>query len=266
MVTVETIAGIMERIAPRRYAENWDNPGLLVGSPDAEVRKIFVCLDVSTGVIREAVHEQADLIVSHHPLIFRGQKAVRTDEPVGRLIRLLLKHDIAAFAAHTNLDIAAGGVNDVLAERIGLTAVEPFVPVPGGEGLSMGRMGRLAAPTDLEDFAKQVKAALPVTAIRYVKADEHRIERVALCSGSGAEFIGQAAAMGADVYVTGDVKYHDVQLAKGLGLDVIDAGHFGTEFPVVPVLAKRLRAELAADGLDIPVIEDTESQDFFQTI
>lgn len=266
MVTVQTIADILERIAPRRYAEEWDNPGLLVGRPDAEVRNIVVCLDVSADVIRQAVHEQADLIVSHHPLLFHGQKAVRTDAPTGRLIALLIKHDIASFAAHTNLDIAAGGVNDVLASRIGLTTIEPFIPVPGSDGLSMGRMGRLASPMGLEDFAKQVKAALPVTAIRYVKAADRRVERVALCSGSGAEFIGQAAAMGADVYVTGDVKYHDAQLAMGLGLDVIDAGHFGTEFPVVPVLAERLRAELAADGLDVPVFEDTQSQDFFQTI
>lgn len=268
MVTCQMVMEAMERIAPKRLAEEWDNPGLLVGSPGQEIRKILVCLDAGEAVVERAVSIGADLIVTHHPFIFKPIRKIRTDLSLGRRIQTLLKHEIALFSAHTNLDIAQGGVNDVLARSMGLVGEEPFVTVPRADHgtESMGRMGRLSAPLTLREFALRLKSALPVTHIRTVSAGDRLISRVALCGGSGAEFIGKAASMGADAYVTGDVRYHDAQHAVELGMHVIDAGHFGTEFPVVAALKKLLEQELAERGADVEIVADEESGDFFEIV
>ncbi len=267
MVKCQVVMDALERIAPKRLAEDWDNPGLLVGGFNQDIRKILVCLDVSDDVVKQAVREGADMIVAHHPLIFKGLKKIRTDLPLGARLQQLLKHDIAVAAAHTNLDIAVGGVNDVLAAKIGLGRLSTFVITSqeaDGTVESLGRMGSLPAPMAVEDFARQVREALPTEHVRLVNAGPRPVRKVALCSGSGAEFIQKASFMGADVYVTGDVKYHEAQMAVELGMHVIDAGHFATEFPVVEVLRQRLAEELAEYNME--VIADRESRDFFTVI
>ena len=263
MVKCQDVMQAMERIAPRRLAEEWDNPGLLVGSPHDEVRKILVALDVREETVERAIEDGCDLIVAHHPLIFRALKALRTDDVTGCKIARLIKADIAVFAAHTNLDSAAGGVNDVLAERLELHDVAPLVEGAADSEPGLGRIGSLRAEFSLEDFAALVKEKLGLSSMRVACAGERRISRVALCGGSGAEFVGRAAAKGADAYVTGDVKYHDAERAIGLGIHVLDAGHFATEQPIVARLAERLKKELG-DGVEI--VAETKSSDFFKFI
>ena len=263
MVKCQDVMQAMERIAPRRLAEEWDNPGLLVGSPHDEVRKILVALDVREETVERAIEDGCDLIVAHHPLIFRALKALRTDDATGCKIARLIKADIAVFAAHTNLDSAAGGVNDVLAERLELHDVAPLVEGAADSEPGLGRIGSLRAEFSLEDFAALVKEKLGLSSMRVACAGERRISRVALCGGSGAEFVGRAAAKGADAYVTGDVKYHDAERAIGLGIHVLDAGHFATEQPIVARLAERLEKELG-DGVE--VVAETKSSDFFQNL
>lgn len=265
MVKCQVVMDALERIAPHHLAEDWDNPGLLVGSPERQVSRILVALDVSDIVVRQAVHEGAEMIVAHHPLLFKSIKKIRTDEPLGYRLQVLLQHDIAVAAAHTNLDIACGGVNDVLAEAIGLSKLSSFVITQQGESgetESLGRIGSLPQPMAIRDFAEQVREALPTEHVRFVDAGDRPVRKVALCSGAGAEFVDRAAMMGADAYVTGDVRYHDAQRAAELGMHVIDAGHFGTEFPVVATLVSRLREELRGEG-EVEVIADRESKDFF---
>lgn len=269
MVKCQVVMDALENIAPKRFAEDWDNPGLLVGALNQDIHKILVCLDVSDEVVEQAVASGADMIIAHHPLIFRGIKKLRTDLPLGRRIQMLLKHDIAVAAAHTNLDIAEGGVNDVLAGKIGLSKLSSFVIESqdvDGSVLSMGRMGTLPAPMTVQDFARQIRDALPTDHVRLVDAGERPVRKVAICSGSGAEFIQKAAFMGADVYVTGDVKYHEAQQAAELGMHVIDAGHFGTEYPVVEVLKTRLAEELAEAKGTVEVVADQSARDFFTVI
>ena len=248
MVKCQVVMDALERIAPHHLAEDWDNPGLLVGSPERQVSRILVALDVSDIVVRQAVHEGAEMIVAHHPLLFKPIKKIRTDEPLGYRLQVLLQHDIAVAAAHTNLDIARGGVNDVLAEAIGLSKLSSFVITQQGEGGETESLGRIGS--------------LPTEHVRFVDAGDRPVRKVALCSGAGAEFVDRAAMMGADAYVTGDVRYHDAQRAAELGMHVIDAGHFGTEFPVVATLVNRLREELRGEG-EVEVIADRESKDFF---
>ena len=269
VVSVQEVMDIMEGFAPKHLAEDWDNPGLLVGSPAQRTERIVCCLDVSDGVVQQAIEADAHLIVAHHPLIFKAMKNVRTDLPLGARIAKLLKHDIAVLAAHTNLDIAEGGVNDVLAEAIGVRKLSSFVieqQDADGHAASLGRIGSLPAPMTIADFAAQVREALPTAHVRYVDAGPRPVRKVALCSGSGAEFIGRAAALGADAYLTGDVRYHDAQHAAELGLHLIDAGHFGTEFPVVAALAARLRTLFDERSWRVEVVEDTAARDFFQVL
>lgn len=258
----QAVIEAMEQLAPKRLAESWDNPGLLVGSPAQDVHKIMVCLDVSEAVLEKAVEAGADMIISHHPLIFSGIKNVRTDLPLGHLLGGLISNGIAVYAAHTNLDIAKGGVNDVLCSRIGLTNMESFVETEDGE--SMGRIGFLPEAMTVEDFANQVTAGLNAEYVRFVKGGSRMVKKVAVCSGSGAEYISKAYYKGADAYVTGDVKYHEAQRAAQLGIHVIDAGHFATEFPVVEILAKKLDEIINSKKINAPIITDDFSKDFFQ--
>ena len=256
-ITVQTIAEALNRIAPPRLAEEWDNVGLLVGEPNSEVKRILVCLDVSLAAIERAIYLGAEMIVSHHPMIFRPIKNVRLDLPLGRRLKALIKNDIAVFAAHTNLDSAEGGVNDVLAARLGLTDVKPLDQ--SSEELTLGRLGRLETEMSAREFAGHVKRVLRADFVRLIDAGDFSIKKVGICGGAGAEFISKAKFYGADAFVTGDVKYHEAQAAVDNGIHVIDAGHFATEYPIVEVLAQKIRAEF--EQLDV-IVFDGESDLF----
>ena len=264
MIKCRDVMDIMERIAPKKLAEEWDNPGLLVGNPDDEVRRILVCLDVREETASRAKTEDFQMIVAHHPVIFRGLKKLRTDLPDGRLLGALLRAGVSVFAAHTNLDCAEGGVNDVLAARIGLdlATIMPLDDVDSLSG-SLVRVGKLPASMEAKKFAEQVKKGLGLAHVRFVSGGDHPVKKVGLCSGSGAEFIERAAFMGCDAFVTGDVRYHDAQRAAALGIHVVDAGHFATEQPVVEILAARLSKEFGAKA---EVVADTAAQDFFEMV
>lgn len=258
--TVQIVTDAVNRLAPRKLAEEWDNPGLLLGDPSAKVQKVFVCLDVTNENILRAIEVDAQLIVAHHPLIFHAIKNVRFDLPLGKKIFQLIKNDVAVFAAHTNLDSATGGVNDVLAKKIGLIDVKMF----GDEEFSLGRLGTLEIPMSAENFARHVKNVLHAENVRLVNAGDFPISKVGLCGGAGADFIQKAKFFGAQAFVTGDVKYHEAQAAVENKIHVVDAGHFATEFPIVHELANYLRDELKL--FDVEIFEDIASKDFFTTI
>ena len=259
--TVQTVCDAMNRIAPKNLAEEWDNPGLLIGDPSQEVKKILVCLDVSDEVILKAIDLKAEMIVTHHPLIFNAIKNVRIDQPLGKKIRDLIKNDISVFASHTNLDSAIGGVNDVLAEKLHLIDVKPF-----DEELSLGRIGKLQREMSAEEFAFHVKKSLKINNVRLINAGNFLISKVGICGGAGSEFISKAKFLAADAFVTGDVKYHEAQAAIDNKIHVIDAGHFATEFPIVHALNKRLKEEFKRLKIEIEIVEDNFSKDFFKVI
>ena len=268
MLSCQVVMNALERIAPRHLAEDWDNTGLLVGSYAQKVERILVALDVDDIVVAEAIERSADMIVAHHPAIFRGMKQLRTDLPLGRRLAALLTHGIAVAAAHTNLDITRGGVNDVLAERLGLEKLSTFITTAQADGSaeSLGRIGTLPTPVAIDDFAHSVRERLGVSHVRLVRAADRPVRRVAVVGGAGAEFIDTAVRRGADVYLTGDVKYHEAQRAAEQGMPLIDAGHFGTERPVLPVLADLLRAELAAEHGTVEILVTEKQRDVFDVI
>ncbi|MBE6959913.1 MAG: Nif3-like dinuclear metal center hexameric protein [Ruminococcaceae bacterium] len=243
MTTVADILKYIESIAPGYMKESWDNVGLLCGSKAAPVTKILVALDPFEGVCREAAEWDADLIVTHHPLIFQPPKSITDETSVGRAIMALCAAGISAINAHTNLDCAPGGVNDVLADILGLKATEVIAPAGTNEdGFPYGllRCGHVDQQP-LEAFLSHVKTALGCSGLRYVNSGKP-VSKVAVGGGSCAGAMLDAVAAGCDTFVTADVRYNQFWDARDLGLNLIDAGHFQTENPVVPVLAAKLAA------------------------
>lgn len=234
MTTVQNILDFIETIAPTELKMEWDNVGLLCGQADREVKKVLVALDPFTSVCEEAAKFGADLLVTHHPLIFQPLTAITDETTVGRAALTLIKHDIAAINAHTNLDCADGGVNDTLAEILKLANIQK-VPTDS-EGLL--RMGEVVQQ-DLDAFLDRVEQTLGCNGLRYVSGGKP-VKKVAVGGGACGSELQTVIAAGCDTFVTADVKYNQFCEAKELGLNLIDAGHFATENPVVAVLAKKI--------------------------
>lgn len=348
-VSCQTIINLIEKYAPKKRAEEWDNIGLQVGSPAQSVSCVFLSLDLNEAILEEAWQAGADMLIVHHTPFFKPLRNLRTDLPQGRLIQKIVQKGLALYTAHTNLDAAVGGVNDVLAQKLGLQKIEllmeswqeklyklvvfvpveftekvsqaiseagagwlgnyahctfrttgigtflplaganPFLGVEGrlekveetrietiipearvnrvikamlkahpyeevaydlyllakeGETAGMGRIGYLPQPLNLQEFITLVKERLNLSMVRYCGDLGKKVEKVALCGGSGASYLARAAFLGTDVYLTADVKYHEAQEAEAQGLALVDAGHFGTEQPVIAAMAEYLKEEL----------------------
>ena len=242
MTTVADILQFIESLAPPYMMESWDNGGLLCGRKDKEVRKILVALDPFRNVIAEAVAEEADLIVTHHPLIFRETvTAVNGDTETGRCLLTLMENGIAAINAHTNLDLAPGGINDCLAAALGLQDVKIIHPTGtdnNGQPYGLLRCGTVKEQS-LESFLASVKAKLGCDGLRYVDGGK-LVRKVAVGGGSCGDEMFEALESGCDTFVTSDIKYNRFRTAYENGLNLIDAGHFHTENPAMPALARKL--------------------------
>lgn len=236
MTTVADILKFIETVAPPYMKESWDNVGLNCGHMDRPVTKILVALDPFTHVCREAKKIGADLLVTHHALIWKP--GFITDMSTqGRNTLFLVENGIAHINAHTNLDQAPGGVNDVLAEKLGLQNVEIINPK---DGIGLMRCGDVDVQP-LESFLSVVKERLGCEGLRYVDGSK-TVSRVAVGGGSCAGGLLEARAAGCDTFVTADIKYNQFWDAHDLGMNLIDAGHFYTENPVVAVLAAKIAA------------------------
>jgi dinuclear metal center YbgI/SA1388 family protein len=348
------ILGIINKIAPATLAESWDNVGLQVGDPKAEITRIMVALDATPGVVEEAIASGCHVLVTHHPLIFKPQKSISAATPQGKLIHDAIRGGLAIISMHTNYDIVEGGLNDVLAEQLGLSDcsvlqvtsgqelvklvtfvpeghLEPvrnalfpyteslgayrdcsfsapgegtFVPLEGatpcigsvgvsekvrehrlellidraklshalkslfaihpyeepafdvyplhneGAQRGLGRIGRLPEATTLAIYANHIATQLGASGVRFVGDPTAAISKVALCSGGGASVLRSAARSGAQVLITGDVKYHEARDAEDLGIALIDAGHFPTEIIMAAAVQVRLQQKLSDGGFN----------------
>jgi len=221
-VLLREIINSIESVAPRSAQEAWDNSGMQVGDTGREVSSVLLTTDITEDVVNEAIMHGCELIVSHHPLLFHGLKQVCGQTPQARVVEMAIKHNITIYSAHTNLDSVVGGINTKLAERLGI--IDYRLLTESG----LGAIGRLPQPMTYADFIGHVHDTLDCTYIRYTKAPKSSVETVALCGGSGAEFIEEAIAQGADVYLTADVKYHEFQDAEGR-IGLIDIDHWISE-------------------------------------
>ena len=239
-MTVQNIIDQMESWAPPQLAESFDNVGLLVGNPAWEIKKILVALDATDAVIAEAIAGGYQAIITHHPLTYNPLKAVVATDIIGRKILALAKHEIALFSAHTNLDKAEGGVNHCLASILGLENTHPMTPDATNPALGLGLVSKLATPTTLEKLAQHVKQALNLADIRYSGSLQKNIQKVAICGGSGMSFWQDAKKAGADVYITGDVKYSDALPLLESGMCILDITHYSGENIIVDAIVKKL--------------------------
>ncbi|WKY46743.1 Nif3-like dinuclear metal center hexameric protein [Eubacteriaceae bacterium ES3] len=364
-VRLEQIIKGIETVAPRYLQESWDNVGLMLGERSQMIEKIILTLDVTEAVIEEAIEEQVDLIISHHPFIFSGLKTLSCDTLKGRMIRRLIQNNISVYSAHTNLDLARFGLNDFVGNKLGLKSMKPlenfvenyvklavfvpathekeilnalgktgagaignydscsfscsgtgrFRPLTGADPFigtvnefeavkelrieaivherslektinqvkkmhpyetmaydvyplktkmeaihGLGRIGELQDSCNSDIWIEQLKKALNIKILREAGKRPARIKKVALCTGAGADLLSIAKALKADVFVTGDLKYHDGQRAEELGIWVLDAGHFETEKFAPDCLEKILNEQLS---VDCPAIIKANSMEGF---
>ena len=368
-VNSQKILYLLEQLAPKKYAENWDNVGLLLGNEEVGIDKVMVVLDVTELVVEEAIEKNVDLIISHHPLIFKGMKNITDRTHKGRMIRKLIKNDIHVYAAHTNLDITNNGLNDYLAGLLGLedlsildisgsetyykfmTSVPldnvetveealfkagagrvgnysecnfkvkgqgSFRPLEGANpsigsigtrerveeisietvvaakdldkcvrallkshryetpaysvfkmenlqaSYGLGRVGRYSQPMSGEDFVLNLKATLGGGLVKVAGRLPKSVKKVGLCTGAGSDFIHAAKRRGCDVYVTGDVKYHEAQLADELGMCIIDAGHYETENIYMAYLKEYLREKCLDKNYEVKIINSESLENPFR--
>jgi dinuclear metal center YbgI/SA1388 family protein len=230
MPTIHEIGEFLEVFAPRRLAESWDNVGLLVGDPARPVQRALTCLTVTPAVVEEAVGEQVDLIVSHHPLPFQPLKRLTTETLPGRLLLRLIRAEVAVYSPHTAFDSAAAGINHRLADMLGLIDVLPLVPLPNDpQGLGSGRWGRLPAALTLGELATRLKQCLRVTHLQVVGGEEQRMETVAVACGSAGQFLTAAQAAGCEALVVGETSFHTCVEAEANRVALLMPGHYASE-------------------------------------
>lgn len=238
------IIDLMDNLAPKYLIEPWDNTGFQIGDYNKDVSKILLALDLSEEVYKKAIEENFHMIITHHPFIFKPISSITTMNYKENQIYNLIKNDIVIYNAHTNLDQAYGGVNHELGRLLQLSGATPLKlnNLPLEDEYGFGMIGDIDE-VDLVDFISVIKEILDIDYLKVYGNQNRRVKRVALCGGSGSDFIPDAYEKGACIYITGDIKYHDAQLGAELGLTLIDAGHFHTEKVVLPVVKKYLEKE-----------------------
>ena len=239
MSTVTHIYDAIDRLAPFWLTMDFDNTGILVGDRNREIACALLALDCTPAVVEQARQLGAQLIVTHHPVIFHPLKRVNEDA----VVYLLIRSDIAVISAHTNLDIAQGGVNDALASAIGLRDCRGLELLNEQTGAWLGRVGTLPEPLSPEAFAAHIKSCLNAASVKFAAAPR-AIHTVALCSGSGADCLDAAISAGADALLTSEVKQHEYLAATAAGISIFDAGHFDTEDIVIEPLRDYLAKEI----------------------
>ena len=235
------IIGLIEEQYPVSCAEDWDNPGLIAGDDESEVNKILVALDATDEVIEQACLQKAELLITHHPMIFGSVKQINNRTVTGRRILKLIRNGVSCYAMHTNFDVR--GMAKLNEEQLGLRETEPLYPTGENDGYpeGIGRIGYLAEPISYTELAELVKKAMGIDSVRcYGRADK-KIGKAAVCGGSGRSMVSTAIEKGADVLITGDIDYHTGLDAYAEGLLIIDAGHFGTEHIFSEFMTKELK-------------------------
>ncbi|HUG69874.1 MAG TPA: Nif3-like dinuclear metal center hexameric protein [Pirellulaceae bacterium] len=246
MATVQDVSDFLERFAPSRLAEEWDNVGLLVGDSKLTVRRVMTCLTVTPASADEATRENADLIISHHPLPFQPLNRLTTDSVSGRLLWQLIRAGVSIHSPHTGFDSAAMGINQRLAEGLGLLEIRPLVPgADDPDGLGAGRFGKLEASLTLAECAYRLKEFLSIAGLHVVGRTTRPIQRVAVACGSAGSFLGAARRQGCELLVTGETTFHTCLDASATDVALLLPGHYASERFAVEVLAEVLTEQFA---------------------
>ena len=247
MCNIQMIDEYLSQLAPTRLSESWDNDGVMVcGDKKKSVGKVLVCLEVTDKALAYAVDNSFDLIITHHPYIFKKLSRVCSGDY--KNLETMMKNGISVLSYHTRLDSADGGVNDVLAETLGLENIVPF----GGETENIGRMGSLEKEMTQTEFAYLLKEKLGCD-IRCAINEEKTVKSVAVVGGAGKDYIFEGISMGADAFVTSEVPHHLFIAAREMGFGLYDCGHYYTENPVCEKIAKLVKEKF--DGIEVQVFD-----------
>lgn len=263
MSTVLNIMQEIEGFAPKFLKEDYDNVGLMVGDENKIVKKVLLALDCTNEVIKEAIDLDADLILTHHPLLFKKPKSIIKGDLIGDKIIALIKEDIALYSCHTNLDSTKGGINDTIVKMLGFVS-EEIIEQNGSrnyEDCGIGRIVKLKNETLFSDIIEIVKNNLGINHMRVVRGTEI-VKTLAIINGSGQDLFYKAKNLGADCIITGDTTYHFASDFKELGISIIDAGHFSTEYLVFIKVLKFLKEKFK----DVELLTSRKSVDPYEFI
>jgi len=247
------IIEILEQLSPKKFACDWDNVGLMVGSPDAHIKKILVTLDGDDDAIDKAIETGSDLIITHHPLIFNQIKNVTTDDLTGRRITKLIKNNIGLYSMHTNFDVK-GGMAQLAADIIGMKNGEVLENVCEGEGF--GRVGTFQELLTVRQWADKIKDLFGLPNVCVFGNLERTVSRVAISPGSGKDFVQCAIEKGAQLFISGDINHHSGIDANAQGLEIIDAGHYGIEHIFIKFIGEYLETKLLLSQYVHGVLQD----------
>ena len=234
---VKDVAAVIEQFAPLSLQEGWDNSGLCIGSPEAPVSSVLLGLDCTPELVDEAINCGADMIVTHHPLIFSGLKKITPDDQVGEAVFKAIKAGISIYAAHTSADKVIAGVSGAMAAKLGLKNVT--ILNEDGEGTGLGVVGDLQEPVTADEAVSMVKEKFSLKTLKASRPVEGKISRIAMCGGSGGSLIKDAISSGAQLYISGDISYHNFFTREGFM--IMDIGHYESEIEIVDILFSLLR-------------------------
>ena len=258
MIKVNNIINEMELLAPTYLKEDFDNVGLMVGDKNKEVKKVLLALDCTLKVIEEDKKENVELIITHHPLIFKRPSSITTDTLQGKKIIELIKNDISLYSSHTNLDSVENGLNDTIVSILGFDNSKILEKNKRDDKAGLGRIVSLKESIQLEDLISKIKKSLNINNLRVVKGKD-KVNKIAIINGSGQDFIGKAVALGADCIITGDTTYHFASDYKEMEISILDVGHFASEqitfFNVMENLKEKFK--------DVEFITSTVEEDPF---
>ncbi len=244
MTTVQDLQDYLERFAPAELAEPWDNIGLLVGNRTRQVNRLMTCLTITPESVEEAIQQQANMIVTHHPVMFHPVKKITTDSTEGTMLLDLIRHDIAVYSPHTAFDSTAHGINDLIASAIDLSDLMPLQPLNAEQShRGAGRFGKLSSPIGAGALIARIKTFFGIRSIGIVGSFDRNIESVAIACGSGGSFLPDAIQLGADAFITGEATFHTCLQAKADDLMLLLLGHFASERFALQALAEQLKRE-----------------------
>ena len=264
-MNVGEIIDIINAKCPVELAEDWDNVGLLVGDEKAVVHKVLLAVDPVTSVINEALRNRAELIITHHPIMFSKINKITPNSYDGKIVLKLIENKLNLCAMHTNIDVYKKGLNYMAARLLNLADTKTLVPHKSNEDAGIGIIGMLpfAVPISLESLAEYVKSAFKAEYVRIAGQPKADVHRVAIVTGSGMDYVDAAIEQDADVLITGDIKYHDAIDAIERGLHLIDVGHFDSEKTVISLFEKILSAALKDKNVEII---ESKQQNIFKAI
>lgn len=238
MIKVSDVIAVVRDFASESLQEKWDNSGVQVGyNLDDECRGVVLSLDVTEQAVEMAVVQSCNLVITHHPLTISGERNFGAESEFGRILSLAVKNGVVIYSAHTSLDSCCGGLNDYLAELVGLRGIEVLIPSGVDNSVGLGRVGELSQAVSAEELAVMLREKLGAEGVRYCDGGR-AVRRVALCTGSGASLLSDVERLGVDAYICGDLKYHNFTEMASKGLTLVDVGHFESEICAIDIFER----------------------------